>query len=319
MPARPIRTAWLRLGGPPVEWFLGSTDVVHGTNFVVPPTETAARVVTVHDLTPVKYPELCDPASLVFKDFVQRAVQRGAWVHTPSQYVANEVVDVFNADPAKVRAIWSGIPDLGGSAWLPSGDGAVPPSGLGVGGLPEGVRRYVLAIGTVEPRKDLPGLVRAFDRVAATRADLALVIIGSEGWGSSALDEAISSLSHRDRIVRLGYVTDGELAAWLRAAAVLAYPSRYEGFGFPPLLAMSLGVPVVTTVAGSIPEVVGDAASIVPPGDADALAGALEAVLDDNTLAARLRDAGKTRARLFTWERCADQMAELYVAAAQVK
>ena len=115
----------------------------------------------------------------------------------------------------------------------------------------------MLAIGTVEPRKDFPGLVRAFDRIAGGRADVALVIIGSAGWGSAALDDALTSLSHRDRIIRLGYVADGDLVAWLRAAAVLAYPSRYEGFGFPPLLAMSLGVPVVTTVAGSIPEVVG--------------------------------------------------------------
>jgi glycosyltransferase involved in cell wall biosynthesis len=308
MPARPVRTAWLRLGGPPVEWFLGSADVVHGTNFVVPPTAAAARVVTVHDLTPVKYPELCDPSSLVFRDFVQRAVQRGAWVHTHSQFVADEVVDVFNADPARVRAIWSGIPDLDG--------GTAPGLSTGRCALPDGVHRYVLAIGTVEPRKDLPGLVRAFDRVAAQRADVALVIIGSEGWGASALDEAVLSISHRDRILRLGYVADGDLAGWLRAAAVLAYPSRYEGFGFPPLLAMSLGVPVVTTVAGSIPEVVGDAASLVPPDDVDALADALEAVLDDDILAAKLRDAGRERVRLFTWERCANQMADLYVTAA---
>lgn len=310
MPARPVRMAWLRLGGPPVEWFLGSADVVHGTNFVVPPTAAAARVVTVHDLTPVKYPELCDPTSLVFRDFVQRAVQRGAWVHTHSQFVADEVVDVFNADPARVRAIWSGLPDLGA--------GAPPGSSNGWCTLPDGVRRYVLAIGTVEPRKDFPGLVRAFDRVAAQRPDLALVIIGSEGWGSSALDEALLSIRHRDRVVRLGYVPDAELAAWLRAAAVLAYPSRYEGFGYPPLLAMSLGVPVVSTVAGSIPEVVGDAAALVPPDDVDALAGALAAVLDDDTVAARFRAAGRERVRLFTWERCANQMADLYATAAKV-
>ena len=152
----------MRLGGPPVEWFLGSTDVVHGTNFVVPPTTGAARVVTVHDLTPVKYPELCDPASLVFRDFVQRAVQRGAWVHTHSQYVADEVVDVFKADPSRVRAIWSGIPDLGAGA-MPGLDHRGP-------ALPEGVHRYVLAVGTVEPRKDFPGLVRAFDRIAVERS-----------------------------------------------------------------------------------------------------------------------------------------------------
>jgi alpha-1,3-rhamnosyl/mannosyltransferase len=159
-------------------------------------------------------------------------------------------------------------------------------------------------------------LVRAFDRIADGRDDVALVIIGSAGWGSAALDDVLVSLSHQDRIIRLGYVPDRELVAWLRAAAVLAYPSRYEGFGYPPLLAMSLGVPVVTTFAGSIPEIVGDAASIVPPGDVDALAGALEAVLDDRALAAGLGDAGQKRARLFTWERCADQMADLYLAAA---
>ncbi len=309
MPARPVRLAWLHLGGPPVEWFLGPTDVVHGINFVVPPTAVAARVVTVHDLTPVKYPELCDPASLVFRDFVQRAVQRGAWIHTHSQYVAGEVVDVFGADPSRVRAIWSGIPDLAPGTTA----GSVNSEDV----LPDGVTRYVLAIGTVEPRKDYPGLVRAFDRIAGERADVALVIIGSEGWGSTALEEALSSLSHRDRIIRLGYVADSDLVAWLGAAAVLAYPSRYEGFGYPPLSAMSLGVPVVATTAGSIPEVVGDAASLVPPDDVDALASALEAVLDDHTLAARLRDAGRERVQLFTWERCADRMADLYVAAAQ--
>ena len=308
MPARPVRRAWLRLGWPPAEWFLGSIDVVHGTNFVVPPTTAAGRVVTVHDLTPVKYPELCDPASLVFRDFVQRAVQLGAWVHTHSQYVADEIVDVFGADPSRVRAIWSGIPDLRAGTRFASGSRV---------DLPAGVGRYVLAIGTVEPRKGFPGLVRAFDRIAAAHPDLALVIIGSPGWGSTALDDALSSVTHRDRIIRLGYVADDNLMVWLRGAALLAYPSRYEGFGYPPLLAMSLGVPVVTTAAGSIPEVVADAASLVPPDDVDALAGALERVLDDPTVAASLRDAGRERARLFTWARCADQMANLYVDAAK--
>ncbi len=132
------------------------------------------RVVTVHDLTPVKYPELCDPASLVFRDFVQRAVQLGAWVHTHSQYVADEIVDVFGADPSRVRAIWSGIPDLGAGTRFASGSRV---------DLPAGVRRYVLAIGTVEPRKGFPGLVRAFDRIAAAHPDVALVIIGSDGLG----------------------------------------------------------------------------------------------------------------------------------------
>ncbi len=310
MPARPLRAIWLRGDWPPVEWFLGRSDVVHGTNFVVPPTQHAARVVTVHDLTPVKYPELCDPGSLVFPELVRRAVRNGAWVHTHSRYVAEEVIDVFGVDPARVRAIPPGIPELRPDSTFAPVPIRSPKE------LPEGVRRYILAVGTIEPRKNFPGLVEAFDRIATTRPDVALIIIGSDGWGANELAAAIAAATSRDRIVRPGYVADADLAAWLRGAAVLAYPSRYEGFGFPPLLAMSLGVPVVATAAGSIPEVVGDAAFVVPVDDVHALAEGLAAVLDDEERARALRDAGSERAGYFTWERCASGMVDLYDAAA---
>jgi glycosyltransferase involved in cell wall biosynthesis len=310
MPARPLRAIWLRGDWPPIEWFVGRSDVVHGTNFVVPPTQHAARVVTVHDLTPVKYPELCDPGSLVFPELVRRAVRNGAWVHTHSQFVAEEVIDVFGVDPARVRAIPPGIPELCPDSTFASVTIRSQKE------LPEGVRRYILAVGTIEPRKNFPGLVEAFDRIATIRPDVALIIIGSDGWGANELAAAIAAATSRDRIVRPGYVTDADLAAWLRGAAVLAYPSRYEGFGFPPLLAMSLGVPVVATAAGSIPEVVGDAAFVVPVDDVHALAEGLAAVLDDEERARALRDAGPERAGYFTWERCASGMVDLYDAAA---
>jgi glycosyltransferase involved in cell wall biosynthesis len=311
VPVRFLEVGWRHLHWPPADWFLGSSDVVHGTNFVVPPVSVGASVVTVHDLTPVRFRELCDPSSLRFRELVWRAVRRGAWIHTPSHFVAAEVIEAFDADPSRVRAIWPGIPDPYGTRGLTAVRRATPVANL------RGCHRYILAIGTADPRKDFPTLVAAFDRLAGDHPDLALVIIGSDGSGSGALVDAIQRARHRERVIRLGYVSEAELLTWLHAGAALAYPSRYEGFGFPPLMAMSAGVPVVATESGAVPEVVGDAAALVPVGDVDALAAALVAVLDGDSRAAGLIAAGRARARDFTWERCAAEMVGLYEAAAQ--
>lgn len=306
MPARPLHRVWGAADWPPVEWWLGDVAVVHGTNFVVPPTRRAARVVTVHDLTMVRYPEMCEPVTLSRLALLRRALAEGAWVHTPSRYVAAEVVAELGVDPSRVHAVAHGVP-------LP--DLTAPSRGGQVVELPAGVARYVLAVGTVEPRKDLPGLVRAFDAVAGDRPDLGLVVVGPPGWGDDALEVAISSSPFADRVVRTGYLDGGRLVALFTGATVLGYPSLYEGFGFPPLQAMTLGVPVVATAAGAVPEVVGDGALLVPPGDVDAMAGALAGVIDDPGRRATLVELGKARAARFTWEACADGLARLYRAA----
>jgi glycosyltransferase involved in cell wall biosynthesis len=306
MPARPLHLAWSRLGGPAIEWFVGPADVVHGTNYVVPPSRRAARVVTVHDLTTVRFPELCDAMSLRFPRLVRRAISEGAWVHAPSRFVADEVVEAFDADPERVRVVYHGV----APAPLSSPGGSPHPV------LPPGTSRYVLAVGTVEPRKDYPGLVRAFGNVAASHPDVALVIAGGDGWGADAFHAAVSSSPSRARIVQLGYVADDVLAPWLAGAAVLAFPSVYEGFGFPPLEAMAAGVPVVASAAGAVPEVVGDGAVLVTPGDTDALAGALLSVLDDAAMRAALVEKGRCRVARFTWEVCGTGLASLYSDAA---
>ncbi len=301
MPARPVRAMWQAGIEAPLEWFTGPMDVVHGTNSIVPPTRRAARVVTVHDLSPLHWPEICEPATRVYPEFIRRAVRQGAWVHTDSEFVAGEVVEAFGVAPERVRAIHPGIPALAPGGTAPD---------LGP------VDRYVLAVGTVEPRKDYPGLVRAFDAIAADRPDVGLVIAGSEAWGAEELRSAIDASAHRDRIIRPGYLSDADLAALIRGASVLAYPSRYEGFGFPPLQAMAAGVPVVATSAGSVPEVVGPAAATVPVGDTDAMAAALARVLDDRQFAEGQVTAGVERAALFSWASLARGMAGLYEEAA---
>jgi glycosyltransferase involved in cell wall biosynthesis len=276
---------------------------VHGTNFVVPPTRRAARVVTVHDLTVVRFPEMCDRPTLEYPALIRRAVADGAWVHTPSEFVAAEVVDAFGVDPERVRAVHHGVPVLAG--------GGRPAAGSGLG-LPDGTSRYVLAIGTVEPRKDYPSLVEAFTSVSRAHPQVALVIVGADGWGADRLAAAIAASPARDRILRPGYLDDASLAVALEQAAVLAYPSVYEGFGFPPLQAMAAGVPVVTTKVGAIPEVVGDGAVLVDAGDANALADALVGVLDGGPDIEALVARGQRRAAGFSWSRCAEGLDRLY-------
>jgi alpha-1,3-rhamnosyl/mannosyltransferase len=272
--------------------------------------------VTVHDLTTVRFPAMCDAATKKFPDIVRRAVAEGAWVHTPSRFVADEVVAEFGASAERVCVVHHGIP-----AHAPEGSGSSVPvasSDRPVSfPLPEGMLRYVLALGTIEPRKDLPGLVRAFDLLADDHRDVGLVLAGARGWGDDALERAMAASPWRDRIIRLGYVEDGALRHLLAGACVLAYPSVYEGFGFVPLEAMVAGVPVVATAVGAIPEVVGDGALLVPSGDATALAAALAGLLADPDARHGLITRGRQRAELFTWSSCGDGLADLYRAAAR--
>ena len=302
VPARALHASWQRWAFPPAELWSGRADVVHGTNFVVPPAWRAATVVTVHDLTPLHHPEWSLPAARAYPELVRKAVSRGAWVHADSQFVADEVCALLGAPPERARAIYPGGPAR------PAGAANVNVNAL----LPEWVQRYVLAIGTVEPRKAFPVLVRAFGRVARAHPGLALVIAGPDGWGANELRRAIAASPARQRVVRLGWVSASERGSLLGRAAVFCYPSLYEGFGLPPLEAMAAGAPVVASDAGALREVLGDAALLVPPGDDEALAGAIDQLLGDGAVREALAEKGKQRVALYSWDRCAAEMAALY-------
>jgi glycosyltransferase involved in cell wall biosynthesis len=284
MPAGPLLAAWRRWDHPRLERWTGPVDVVHGTNFVVPPTRRAAAVVTVHDLTAVLFPQLCTPTTLAYPALVARAVGRGAHVHVTTRAVADEVLAHFAVDPDRVHVVAPGVPPVAEVA---------PAAAPGP---------YVLALGTVEPRKDHVTLVRAFDLLADEQPDVHLQVAGELGWGHEGFQQALATARHRDRVHVLGRVDDLERAALLRGAAVLAYPSVYEGFGLPPLEAMSVGVPVVATDVTAVREVTGGAALLVPTADAEALAAGLARALTDSAERARLVEAGRARAASFGWE-----------------
>jgi glycosyltransferase involved in cell wall biosynthesis len=302
VPARLAHRLWARTAIPWAELLAGDADVVHGMNYVAPPTRRASTVVSVHDLTFLHHPEWCTATVLRFPRLIQRAIDRGAFVHTGAEAIAAEIREAFDVDDDRVVAVHHGLDrDLGETA-------------LG-GGVATIAGTYVLALGTIEPRKDYPTLVRAFDLLAADEPDLRLVVAGGEGWGSDEYHRVLATARARDRIVSLGYVDESTRRNLLRHAAVLAYPSAYEGFGLPPLEAMQVGVPVVTTDAGALPEVVGEAAEIVGVGDASALAKAMLNALDPARRAELIR-AGTENIRRFDWADTARRLHDLYRSAA---
>lgn len=298
IPARTTRVAWLFSNRPSIERWTGPVDVVHGPNFVVPPTREAAQLMTVHDLTSVRFPEMCDRNTRQYPHLIRRALRRGAHVHAVSRSVADEIIDEFRVERERVHVVPNGVD-------APVGGDSSKGRAL-VGG-----DRYVLSIGTIEPRKNLAGLVRAFDRAAAEDPSVRLVLAGGDGWGAAGVDQAIASARHRDRINRLGRVDDATRADLLAGATALVYPSVYEGFGLPPLEAMAAGVAVIATRVGAIPEVLDDAALLVDLDD-DAIAHGLLTLLGDDALRAQLVERGHARAGMYSWDTTAASMVEVY-------
>jgi glycosyltransferase involved in cell wall biosynthesis len=310
VPARLLQAAWTRLPVPPVEWLAGPVDVFHATNYVAPPARRAAGVVTVHDLSYLRYPEMVTAASARYLELVPRALGRGAVVCTPTAAIAAEVADTYRLAPERLVVTPLGI----GPAWWRAV--APDPAWLAAHDLPE---RYLLFVGAREPRKNLPTLLAAYRALLAGRVPLAggpgaggaglppLVLAGPPGWG-----EALDLAGLPAGAVRTpGYLAEDDLARLVAGAAALAVPSWYEGFGLPALEALACGTPVVASDLPALREVLADQAELVPPGDADALADALLRVLDDPG-GEQARAARRARAAGFTWDACARATLDAY-------
>jgi len=303
LPMRLLQAAWAALPFPPVEWLAGQVDVFHATNFVAPPARRAATVVTVHDLTYLRYPEMVTAASARFRDLVPRALGRGATVCTPTAAVGAEVADAYRLPPERLVVTPLGV----GPAWRTAAP--ADPAWLGANGLPE---RYLLFVGNREPRKNLPTLLAAYrellaDPPANPGGVPPLVLVGPAGWG-----EALDLAGLPAEAVRTpGYLPEDDLARVVTGAAALVFPSWYEGFGLPALEALACGTPVVATDLPALREVLGDQAELVPPGDAAAMAAALAKVLGDPG-GEPARAARRARAAAFTWAACAQATLSAY-------
>jgi glycosyltransferase involved in cell wall biosynthesis len=269
-------------------------DVTHCAHFPTPLPASHPLAVTIHDLTPEVMPEVM-PSGLrraVWRYWNRRAATVADVILANSRNTATDLERLLPASVDKTRVVAHALDDA-----LVHGP---------VGELPEAVAttvaggsRYVLSMGNTKPNKDLPTLLRAFAPLAPEHPHLRLWLVGRDepGFVSSILGDDPA----RERIAFTGRVNDGELRALYTNASVFAFPSRYEGFGLPPLEAMAFGAPVVCARAASLPEVVGDGALLFAPGDPAALAEALTRVLGDDALSRDLAERGTQRAAAFTW------------------
>jgi glycosyltransferase involved in cell wall biosynthesis len=302
---RALLRSWSHTDFPAIDHWIDGAQVVHATNFIVPPSRRPA-VVTVHDCSFDLFPETVDAVVGRFGPVLRRAIARGAVVHVTTEHVAGEVEDTFGPglrEAGRIAVVPFGVPALGPPTPMPAALATL------VAGGP-----YVLAIGTLERRKNMAALVRAFGSVATHHPDVRLIVAGRDGNARPAVDAAITALppAVRQRVVLTGPVGDGGRRSLLEGARLLAYPSLYEGFGFPMLEAMTLGVPVLAARAGALPEVAGDAAELADPRDPDELAAALDRLLGDDGRREDLVARGHERVRSFSWDLAARGLSELY-------
>lgn len=299
----PVRIAWEQALGP-VAAARARLDLLHGPVNALPLAAPCRGVVTIHDLAFLAHPAALGAGRRRYLTAITAlSARRAAKIIAVSAFTRDEIVARLGVSAAKVAVVHNAVdPSF---APLPAEECA---RFRAEQGLPE---RFILCVGTLEPRKNLTGLLDAFARLAPqTAADL--VIVGGQGWLYDDALARVATLGLAGRVRFAGFVPDEELPRWYNAARVFVYPSLYEGFGLPPLEALACGVPTVTSAGTAMAEVVGDAALLADPRDPEALAAALGRALDDTILRAALREAGPRRAGSFTWARAAAATRAVY-------
>ena len=289
---RALTILWQRLRAPlPLDRWLGGLDLFHSPDYTLPPLARARGLVTVHDLSYLTWPAGALPS---LRRYLTRAVPRScaraARVLADSESTKGDLQRLMALPPGRIAVVGAGVDPH----FRRPGPEALTAARARLG-LPD---RFILGLGTLEPRKNFDGLIRAFERLAPQRPQLQLVIAGGRGWLEGPILAAAAASPMAERIHLAGFVADADLPALYSLAEAFAFPSHYEGFGIPVLEAMACGTPVVCADNSSLPEVAGDAA-----------------LLDDQALRARLAVAGPARAAGFSWAAAAERLWAAYGAA----
>lgn len=281
--------------------------LLHSLAYVSPWLNRTPGIVTLYDLSFYLYPEYFRPFQRLYLQIGTRAsVRRAKQIITISESSKRDVVEILHTKPEQIQVVPPGVePDF----FCPIEKSRVQDFRRAKN-LPD---HFVLFLGTREPRKNLPALIRAFTHAKrAYQLPHKLILAGGRGWLDSAIDRTIQELDAAGDIIFPGFVAQAELPLWYRAADVFVYPSQYEGFGMPALEALACGTPVITSNVSSLPEAVGKAAILVDPGASEQIADALQRVLTDAALRHELAARGPQQARPFTWERAAQLTAQTY-------
>jgi len=307
-PTRLRIAMWTALEWPPLEWFTGAVDIVHGMFHLLPPSKGVPRLTTVFDLTNLRCADTHTASSnRMHRTMLTHAARRADGVIAISESCKRDVVELLDIAPEKVHVVYGGIvPD--------EFEGALDEKRVSA------LRRqfeiegdYFIHLGTIEPRKNLVRLLEAYGRVREVRRDCpVLVLAGSRGWKSEPVYDAIAEFGLEECVRVTGYLERGDAVLLLREAFGCLYPSLYEGFGLPVLEAMAARVPVLTSTVSSLPEVVGDTGILVDPADVDEIAAGITELLENET--ARDERVGKAyeRSKRFSWAASAGRLAEIY-------
>jgi glycosyltransferase involved in cell wall biosynthesis len=292
-------------------------DIFHSPSGELPRPPARAgspqRFLTVHDLIPLLFPNWFEPHVVRQLSRVCQSIGPNDWVLCNSHSTKNDLCGHVGADPTRVFVThFAAAPELFHPVTDPERITAVR-NRYGLLDAP-----YLLSLNTLEPRKNMDHAIRAFAHLVQQERvrDLRFVLVGTKGWYYQKILEAVAETGAvRDRIILTGYVADEDLAALYSGALAFVYPSRYEGFGFPPLEAMQCGVPVITSNTSSLPEVVGDAGIMLDPDDGNGLSHAILQVYRDASLREAMRAKSLARAAQFSWERCTRETLAAYQAA----
>ena len=281
-------------------------SLIHGPNYFLP-RDAETGIITVHDLSVFKYPETHPAERLrTFERDFERSLSRAEHVITDTETVRREVIGEFGLAEAKVTAIPLGV----GEEYRPRAAGEIQPHLAAFGLAPGG---YALCVSTLEPRKKIAELLRAWRELpAALRNSTPLVLAGAKGWLNESLHDEVREGVSAGWLRHLGFVSEEALLALYSGASLFIYPSVYEGFCLPPIEAMASGVPVLVANRSCLPEVSGDAAGYIDPDDVRAFSHAIAEALTDSAWRSQAREKGLERAAKFSWDRCAAQTVELY-------
>lgn len=306
---------WHRLHLPLwVELFTGTLGVFHSPDFALPPVRNARTIVTVHDLSFLRVPQCSSPQLQAYlREVVPKSVRRANMVLADSECTKSDVIELLGVEATRVKVIYAGV----GQEFHRVEDEEQLAAVRTRYRLPA---RFVLGLGTLQPRKNFERLIEAYALIRRQiDTEMKLVIAGSPGWMYEGIFEKTRELDLQEAVCFPGYVADEDLPALYTLAELFVFPSLYEGFGLPPLEAMACGTPVITADVSSLPEVVGDAAWMVDPLDVGALADAMQRVLSDTALRRQMVARGLLQARRFTWEQAAKQLHDIYEEVAAIR